>query len=276
MFDFGSRVAAAALALMGPATAASAVTINNGAVTCVDCSVQARSGALDLQAGDRYSVAHPGFLDGAGDPFDVLFEVLEIGAAPGLSPGRVGAFNIRGLNRFVHYRVSTIAAGSASEADPDGERIVVQGLDTVSILDVDSNGGQDFSDVAGANLQIAYLGAGLQRGGLDGLPGAPTDGFEYARLDPELAGDPDDWRAEGNEANDPMHTVAFLAGGGISQFEFVWGATSPDSNAGRTRGWEMEFSASSAVVPLPAGALLVLSGLGVMGAVRAAKRRRAE
>ncbi|MEM6743730.1 MAG: hypothetical protein AAF676_08340 [Pseudomonadota bacterium] len=271
----GRAAAALAFALaLGSVGGAQAITINHGAVNCFDCTV-ASNGTPRLTAGERFSVSNTGFLDGRGDPFDVLFEVLAVGAAPGLSDPQVGAFNLVGLNRFVHYRVTTIEAGSASAEAPDGRRITVQGLDTISILDVDSNEGQDFSDVAGATLPIAWMGEALEEGGFEGLPGAPTAGFSYARLARDGSGSAGDWRDEDNRANDPMHTVSFLAGGGLSQFEFIWGATSPGDDGGRTRGWEMEFSASSTVVPLPAGALLAISGLALMGMVRAARRGKA-
>lgn len=271
---FGRGVLAAAAMAASGAGEARAITLNSGTVNCFDCTFGS-DGSYDLQAGERYSVSSAGFVDGAGDAFDVLFEVLAAGAAPGLSAPRVGAFNITGLNRFVHYRVTTIAAGSAGIDAPDGERIEVQGLNAVSILDVDSNRRQDFTDVAGTTLAIGSLGGELEAGGFEGLPDAPSAGFSYARLDRAAAGDPDDWRAEGNGPNDPLHTVTFLAGRGISQFEFVWGATSPSSDGLKERGWEMTFSAASTVVPLPAGILLAASGLAVMGAVRAARRRRA-
>ncbi|MEM1313406.1 MAG: hypothetical protein AAGI51_02550 [Pseudomonadota bacterium] len=273
---FGGGLAAAALALaLGGAEGAHAVTLNNGTVDCFDCTI-GPGGGYDLQAGERYAVSNAGFVDGAGDPFDVLFEILAVGAAPGLSDPTVTPFKIVGLNRFVHYRVTTIAAGSAGAATPEGERITVQGLDTVSILDVDSDRRRDFTEVAGTTLAIGALGGELEEGGFEGLPSAPTAGFSYARLDRAAVGDEDDWRHEGNKPNDPLHTVTFLAGGGLSQFEFVWGATSPGSNGRKVRGWEMAFSASSTVVPLPAGILLVASGLGAMALVRAARRRRAE
>jgi len=269
-----------ALAAPSPATA---ITINNGTVNCFDCTYAPSNGKADLQVGDRYAVSNDAtFLDAHGDAFDVMIEVLALGAAPDrsggtLSDGRVGYFSLKGLNRFVHLRVTTIADGAAEglgagDASPDA--VMVDGLDRVSILDVDSNGGRDFTEVAGANLPVLAMGHRLEAGGFDNLPGAPNGGFSYVRNVEEPRGSKTDWRNVGNLRNDASQTVDYLMNGGVTSFEFVWGTTGSDRSSGPTRGWELEFSSSPAVVPLPAGAALALSGLGALGLFQWAKRRR--
>ncbi|MEO0683332.1 MAG: VPLPA-CTERM sorting domain-containing protein [Pseudomonadota bacterium] len=172
--------------------------------------------------------------------------------------------------QLTHLKIKTIAHATGPMADRSFDAIVVEGLDTVEIQDVDSNAGQDFTDVAGVNLQVASYGDALEAGGFD-FVGPPLEGFNYAR-----AAQPDGqgWRNVGNTRNGAAYTVSYLADGGISEFEFVWGSNGPKRSDGAVRGWDIAFSASSAVVPLPAGVLLALSGFGALGVLQAWKRRR--
>ena len=82
-------MAAATAALVSASGAASALTLNAGTADCFMCT--ADGGGVNLEAGDRYAISNPAFLDQNGTLFDVLVEVIAEAA------DRVGTFDAKAV-----------------------------------------------------------------------------------------------------------------------------------------------------------------------------------
>jgi hypothetical protein len=233
------------------------------------------SGTGDLASydvGDQILFQSNNYTDAFGTEFDI---VAQVNAKNDPSTLVTGLSRVTGVDNWVEMTLSFVVPDSATTATPSGTPLPVV-FHNLLVYDIDSNPGQDFTDVFGYNTTAGRdysANTFLQNGGFKSSSNPPS-GFKYSRLDDAAVGDPNDWtdeaQATGSFPNyDVRNAVSYDLGlTPISDVNYVWGSRGDSSLSNLNRGLVISLE-NTMVIPEPSTALLALCGFGFI-----ARRKR--
>ncbi|MEM6324544.1 MAG: VPLPA-CTERM sorting domain-containing protein [Pseudomonadota bacterium] len=239
---------------------------------CTDLNTGSRNVANTLGIGAVYGLTDPSFQDGNGNTYAARVTVVDVASRHG-DTGKFSSINASPVNAWIHYKFEFVESFDIDTLTFGANR-VVENVQFVNIEDIDSNRGQDFTDVAGVNLDLVGTGSALEEGGFlpesetgTRVPNAP--GFNFVRLG---KGNDGNWRNENNvgaNASDEAKaavTATFGDGSDLAGFQFIWGSTGAPRN--NVRGWDLTISASPSIdpapIPVPASLPLLMGALGAL------------